>query len=526
MGAALGSISGSLLGHYVGLQQAEDRLTQQADNILVQEETYSNESRALLALVNASTYPRCSDAEVAWFRSLIYQSEYIKDVGHIQEGRLECSALLGREGAPSQRIVPRYIRWDGSRIFVDPAPLKPNAAEITAVQIGGAFIVYSPFRTKYFDLSPLHYTIKPLNAPAPMPIEVLGGATYVDSAVPSKDGFYRLHGRLLAVRCSSRFINCVTTYLSTNEALGLARNLWLIYTGAGCLFGSCVGLIASLLYRRGHCMIGQLRRALCFDRIRVVYQPIVNLASGCIVEAEALLRWTDEDGSTVSPDVFVRIAEECGLIGDLTRFVVRRVLQEFGPYLRSNPGFCININVTATDLADPNFLPMLEMSIANADVAPQQLAIEITEGSTTHRHIAMETIRQLRERGHSVQIDDFGTGYSSLSYLRDLSIDTLKIDRSFTQSIGTNSVTVCILPQIMAMAQALHLRVIVEGVESSAQADYFKHYDLPLFAQGWLFGRPVPAHELMGQLNCDESIMQELGTPWMAPTQRVSDLGE
>ena len=120
------------------------------------------------------------------------------------------------------------------------------------------------------------------------------------------------------------------------------------------------------------------------------------------------------------------------------------------------------------------------------------LAIEVTESSTARIQVALKTIRELRKRGHSVQIDDFGTGYSSLAYLHDLSVDAIKIDRAFTQAIGTEAVTVGILPQILAMAKALNLQVIVEGIETVEQAVYFAGAEMPILGQGWLFGRPVP----------------------------------
>jgi sensor c-di-GMP phosphodiesterase-like protein len=112
----------------------------------------------------------------------------------------------------------------------------------------------------------------------------------------------------------------------------------------------------------------------------------------------------------------------------------------------------------------------------------------------------METIRLLRQKGYSVHIDDFGTGYSSLSYLQDLSIDAIKIDRSFTRAIGTGSVIGSILPQILSIADALHLAVIVEGIETEEQASYFAHAKGRILAQGWLFGRPVPADDFIGIL--------------------------
>jgi sensor c-di-GMP phosphodiesterase-like protein len=109
----------------------------------------------------------------------------------------------------------------------------------------------------------------------------------------------------------------------------------------------------------------------------------------------------------------------------------------------------------------------------------------------------------LRQNGHSVHIDDFGTGYSSLAYLHDLSVDAIKIDKAFTQAVGTEAVTVAILPQILALAAALNLRVIVEGVETEEQSSYFADGDNSILAQGWLFGRAVPASEFRSLLATD-----------------------
>ena len=138
---------------------------------------------------------------------------------------------------------------------------------------------------------------------------------------------------------------------------------------------------------------------------------------------------------------------------------------------------------------------MLDATVAEAKVAPRRLVLEVTESTTASREVAMESIRALRERGYSIYIDDFGTGYSNLSYLLYLSVDTIKIDKAFTQAIGTEAVTVALLPQIIAMARSLNLGVVVEGIESERQADYFSTNNIRIYGQGWLYGRPVPAAE-------------------------------
>jgi sensor c-di-GMP phosphodiesterase-like protein len=178
--------------------------------------------------------------------------------------------------------------------------------------------------------------------------------------------------------------------------------------------------------------------------------------------------------------------------------------------MRNHPNFRLNVNITATDLADPTFLPSLEASLAAAGIHPHSLALELTESSTANRPVVHQTIQALQSRGHSVQIDDFGTGHSSLAYLKDLSVDTIKIDRAFTQAIGTEAVTASILPQILSMADTLNLQVIVEGVETQEQARYFAGSGTGrrLRAQGWLYSRPMPAHQLITLMAQERSAAQ------------------
>jgi sensor c-di-GMP phosphodiesterase-like protein len=274
----------------------------------------------------------------------------------------------------------------------------------------------------------------------------------------------------------------------------------------GGLIGALIGIMLSTFFGRTRSMEQQLRRAIRQDKLRVEYQQIVSLASGRIVGAEALVRWTDKEGFAVGPDVFVKIAEEKGFVGSITQLVVRHILRDFAATLRAQPDFRMSINVTASDLADSQFLPMLAHALKLASVAARSVVIEITESSTARHEVAIAAILRLRQQGHSVHIDDFGTGYSSLSYLHELSVDAIKIDKNFTRSIGTEAVTATILPQILAMAEALHLQVIVEGIETRQQAEYFSALAQPILGQGWLFGRAVTAVAFQSLLADDRKL--------------------
>ena len=341
----------------------------------------------------------------------------------------------------------------------------------------------------------MHFTETVMDAPTQKAGRLLGESPDASMQILTTEGIYALGDNLYATRCSIRYFNCVTAYAYIPDMVQLNWTRFFGCIALCSLLAGCFGICISLLYRRNKSLEQQLRRSIAKDKLRVFYQPIVHLATRRIVGAEALVRWTDEEGQSVGPDVFVKIAEERGFVAEITKNVVRRALHDFATTLRNHPDFRLSINVAATDLSDPGFLPMLEQSLERAKVSAPSLAIEITESSTARQEVASETIGRLRRQGHSVHIDDFGTGYSSLAYLHKLSVDAIKIDKSFTQAIGTESVVVAILPQILGMAEALSLEVIVEGVETELHASFFSTYNQPILAQGWLFGRPVPVVE-------------------------------
>ena len=155
-------------------------------------------------------------------------------------------------------------------------------------------------------------------------------------------------------------MNCVTSSASVSDCLRGEIGQVGACTILGGLAGVLFGIVFSRARRRSLNLEQQLRRAIASDQLQVAYQPIVSLGSGQIVGAEALARWTNEEGVAVSPDVFIKLAEEHGFVGSITKLVVRRALQDFAETLRNHPAFRLNVNVAAADLADPKFLPMLD----------------------------------------------------------------------------------------------------------------------------------------------------------------------
>jgi sensor c-di-GMP phosphodiesterase-like protein len=499
--AAVGTVCGYVLGIAMALRLTEGALQQYALHMNDLFETYSHESHAVLAKMNASPHLDCSEAEVAYFRSLLLGSEYMRDAGQLRNGKIECSALMGRLDRPLDVSLPNDSMPSDSGGYRNFALPQAGNLKGIAVQSGNSFVVFNNFILAHLGSTPMHYSTTVPDVPSGRISQLRGESPNVDRQLLTRDGIFFRNGSLFVTLCSTSYSNCGTAYISIPEALWADRDQVGIYTAFGGLVGALFGLSFSIFYLRSLGMERHLRRAIRKDQLRIVYQPIVQLASGLIVGAEALARWTDDDGFAVNPEVFVRLAEERGFVGELTELVVRHTLRDFAETLRSHPGFHLSINVTASDLADVKFLPMLERSIDKAAVAAQSLAIEVTESSTASKQVAQETIHRLRQRGHSVHIDDFGTGYSSLAYLHYLSVDAIKIDRTFTQAIGTKAVTVGILPQILALAKALDLQVIAEGIETVEQAAYFAGSEMPILGQGWLFGYPVPAEDFHRQLD-------------------------
>ena len=494
--------AGYLLGRILVLQQAASSLNQFVKLTAAQDNASIAEARSTLDVLKSSPYPSCSDAEISYFRGIVFRSEYLKDAGRMRAGKIECSAASGRLAQPIGPFKPVSRQSDGIIAYGNLAPIQGANLKRSALQLGTAYVVFDP------DLPPspgpisMRLALAPQAAAYQHPSLPLTAASLASAFNLIADGSGNLASTLYATRCSTLNLNCLTA--STTVAAALHRGALTLSasTISGGLFGILFALVLTFAFTRNRDLPQQLRRAVERGELQVLYQPIVDLSTRQIVGAEALARWTDEEGNLVDPEVFVSIAEKLGFVGGITKTVLHRALHDFANTFRNHPEFRLSVNVAGADLIDPTFLPMLVETLTSAKVNPQNLVIEITERSAANGEVAMETIRNLRRLGHSIHIDDFGTGNSNLDKLLYLFADTIKIDKAFTKVIGTESVAVTILPQILAMAKSLNLEVVVEGVETDFQADYFSPTAQKIYGQGWLYGHPVTVekfHALLGE---------------------------
>jgi diguanylate cyclase (GGDEF)-like protein/PAS domain S-box-containing protein len=248
-------------------------------------------------------------------------------------------------------------------------------------------------------------------------------------------------------------------------------------------------------------MESMLRRALERQEFVLHYQPRIELSTGLIVGAEALIRWNQPERGAISPEEFIPLAEENGLVIPIGEWAVEQACRQSAQWRAQglNPG-SIAVNLAANHLRERNLPDLVARTLKAHSLPASSLEIEVTESVLmTDAELCIANARCLSDLGVGLLIDDFGTGYSSLSYLKKLPITALKIDKSFVRDLATDPDDAAIIDAIIAMAHTLKLKVVAEGVETEAQRAFLKSSGCDEF-QGYLFSRPVAAAEFASLL--------------------------
>jgi diguanylate cyclase (GGDEF)-like protein/PAS domain S-box-containing protein len=245
---------------------------------------------------------------------------------------------------------------------------------------------------------------------------------------------------------------------------------------------------------------GEMRRAIGRNELRLYLQPQVD-SSARVIGAEVLLRWQHPERGLVSPDHFIPLAEETGLIIAMGEWVLLEICRLLARLTSKGQPLRLAVNVSPRQFRQPHFATRVKAALAATGADPAWLTLEVTEG------LAIEDINgtiailsALKALGIHLSIDDFGTGYSSLAYLSQMPVDELKIDKSFLQGVPGDSRNTALVEAILAVARHLSLSVVAEGVETVEQADFLRTHDCDCY-QGYLYGRPQPAEALLQSLN-------------------------
>jgi diguanylate cyclase (GGDEF)-like protein len=250
-------------------------------------------------------------------------------------------------------------------------------------------------------------------------------------------------------------------------------------------------------------LVAELRTALATDELELEYQPIMNLRTGTIAGAEALIRWRHPTMGLLAPDTFLDAADEAGLTVEIGHWVLGKAISQTGRW-KSDPGlpagFSTHINLSPADLHHVDLAPYVESLLARHGVEPGDISIEITETAIMRSGPEVAaTMQSLNDLGIRIEIDDFGTGYSSISYLRTLPAAMAKIDKSLLDGMTTDRQQETFVAAILQLIHSAGLGAVAEGIEDGEQAERLQQLNCE-FGQGYFFSRPLPAADMTDML--------------------------
>ena len=275
------------------------------------------------------------------------------------------------------------------------------------------------------------------------------------------------------------------TDIALNHTKNKGRNAWILYNHR-------MTIATTEKTQR----VQQLYEAMAKGHFMLYFQPQIDLKTGDVVGAETLLRWRMEDGTFVSPAEFIPLAEQMGVINDITRWIIREACRLNKMWNDKGLGrFRVAVNISGSEFSDDNFIDVVRLSLEHTGLEPALLELEVTETAlVSDMEKATETLHALKALGIELAIDDFGTGHSSLSYLKQFPVDRLKIDKAFIDNIHTDNEDLAITRTIIGLAQALGLSIIAEGIEFEEQAELLRN-EACHEGQGYYFSRPMPVSE-------------------------------
>ncbi len=243
-----------------------------------------------------------------------------------------------------------------------------------------------------------------------------------------------------------------------------------------------------------------LRRAIKQQEFSLNYQPIVALDSGKIAGLEALIRWNHPDRGFISPSTFIPVAEETGLISEIGTWVLREACHQIRSWQKQGVidlSFSVSVNLSARQFAQLNLMQQITQILAETDLSPRCLKLEVTESAIMDNpRSAADILAKLRQQQIQLSMDDFGTGYSSLSYLQSFPMDYLKIDRSFVMSLDGTEEKLGLVPIIVKIAQTMNMQVVAEGIETPEQLAQLRSLNCD-FGQGFFFSKPLTAEKVI-----------------------------
>lgn len=439
----------------------------------------------------------CSTANVRKMQEEDVTAFFLQAVGHITGNTIDCSSIDIFKGMTLGE--PYRVDKDGSRVWANLKNRIINSHPYAILERNGYVAIIVPQHTIEALGNP-EISVGIFNIKSHVVIASRGKINHewIANYQGNKPKTIIDHNKkyIIYIASNPTKILAVVTAIPMSEMSEVFKYYAVIFIPLGILIaiGLAFGFINIAKNKSSY--RSELVEALARNQFFLEYQPIIDLKSRTCVGAEALIRWRNPQEGLVRPDLFIPLAEESGLICQITHKVFELIEDEMGETLRNNPHFHIGINVSAADLQSDHLIFMIQDLIKNTGILSHQIIIEATERGLLNDGNSITLLKQMRDIGIKVAIDDFGTGYSSLSYLTKFDLDYLKIDKTFVDAVDTDAVTGHVAFHIIEMAKSLNLEMIAEGIETEKQAQILIEHGVR-YVQGWLYSKSLSSNDFI-----------------------------
>ncbi|KHS74307.1 EAL domain-containing protein [Pectobacterium brasiliense] len=447
--------------------------------------------------------PYCDNFHLGLLRKVAYDNDYIQDVVYIDGNRPRCSSMMNDINTmflpePDFRYKDIYNIW-----YKVESPLNKNKPMI---YVGATrhLVVLNP--RSFLDVPSYSYNIRY----ALLEKNKLDGRVILSDSMSSS-----IYSRLTAGGNNpDRFYiddkyyvlkplpdSDLALMVRADKPVKLSFYLTVFFSALP-IFMLISLLLSEVISRKSLAIQSPryvLNQALRQKEFELHYQPIIKLDTAQVVGCEALIRWRHSDGRLITPDSFIPMIRQVGLMKELTFFVINEALQTANVLRNRYPEMFVSINLEAAEFEDIDVFNYLVEQVAIYELDGANVNVELTESSMIEPQKAAPMVELYQQKGVDVAIDDFGTGYSGLSYLERVKANKLKIDKSFVGNISDHSPTDIVLSHIVSMAHCLNLHIVAEGIETPAQEAYLKSLGVA-YAQGWLYSKALTQEDLLAFL--------------------------
>ncbi|SBS40230.1 putative membrane protein YjcC [Marinomonas spartinae] len=495
--AILGFLITLTLIHFLLFNEDKKNLNSDLDKMGLESRILNSEIMSALSSAKSDNSPLCSQENLNKMRRALWRDKYIKDIAHIKKNQIICSASWGTLKNPislqkeSKIFSKNFKHWKNT-----PDPITKNTI-INMLSIGHTLILIKKdlFNKYYYKLNKnnnVAFELKTFNY-----IFRHYGNISPETLIKAKTGTTLTS--MTKKSCANKD-QCIIIKNNKMGLLGTSDSNLLIAIIVSIISGLTLSYILFLSSTRHRSQLQHLKRAINNGDIYLEYQPKLCLVTHEITGVEALARWHDKTFGRVSPDVFIGLAEKHDLMEKLSHLVVHRAFQDMSPIMKKYPDISLSINLSMKDISQGQILCFINEQAERHHIAHDRVIFEVTERTNDGVDLIEKSVAEFTKAGYKISLDDFGTGYANLSWLSKIRPNEIKVDKTFTQSIGTESINQNMLNAIFFMLQKLDVTVVFEGIETQEQLTYLTSLSTDAMGQGWLFAHPMTTDKLENYL--------------------------